>query len=508
MLMEDATAAQFRTQFMTHVFISHSHDDADFVNRYIRTPLEKHGLDTWYSTKDIPPGAVWREEIHKALGSCKWFLIVLTPQSVGSAEVKQEYEQIRDQRPDVRILPILANDCQITDLHQLDPALSRLQHIDFNKHGSTQAARILVCQCVKDLIQHLQGQLEGKVEELSKTVVELTTDNFRLESQLKTLKKQFEEITDFDGEPWENRLSESSKFFLPKEKRRCRVIAVANIKGGVGKTTITQNLGATLWSRGKRVLLVDLDHQGSLSRRCLSRERFEDMTRQSSVVTNLFEPSVNLADFPKWAKRLDKAEAFLVGADERLHRAEEQAKVHWLANLRTDDIRCLLVQALHQKSIAQHFDYVLLDCPPRMTTAYINGMVASDYLLIPVIVDPLSVEGVPRQLGWVRRLSRTKVIPNTQLLGIVANRSGTRDALYPREESIWSGLSQDYESAWGSEVYCFQNHIYPTVRISDANLQSKVPAFEPELRARFQDLADEVERRVEQFEPDREAIQA
>jgi len=493
---------------MTHVFISHSHEDADFVSRHIRTPLEQYGLDTWYSTKDIPPGAVWREEIQKALNTCKWFLIVLTPESVGSTEVRQEYEHIRDHRPDVRILPILANDCQLTDLRQIDPALSRLQHVDFNKHGSLRGASTLVRSCVKDLIQNLQGQLEQKVEELSKTVVELTNDNFRLESQLKTLKKQFEEITDFDGEPWENRLSESSKFFIPKEKRRCRIIAVANIKGGVGKTTITQNLGATLWSRGKRVLLVDLDHQGSLSRRCLSRERFEDMTRQRSVVTNLFENSANLADFPKWAKRLDKAEAFLVGADENLHRAEEQAKVHWLANLRQDDIRCLLVQALHQPSIAQYFDYIILDCPPRMTTAYINGMVASDYFLIPVIVDPLSVEGVPRQLGWVRRLSRTKVIPNTQLLGILANRSGQRDALYPREESIWNGLSQDYEKAWGSQVYCFQNHIYPTVRISDANLKSKIPAFDSELQARFQDLADEVERRVEQLEPDSTAIQA
>jgi cellulose biosynthesis protein BcsQ len=131
-----------------------------------------------------------------------------------------------------------------------------------------------------------------------------------------------------------------------------------------------------------------------------------------------------------------------------------------------------------------------------MTTAYINGIVASDYLLVPVILDPMSVEGVARQLGWLRRMADRHAMLRTQLLGIVANRSGNKESLRPREQDLFRALPADYEKAWGDKVYCFRRHVFPTVRIADAMGQGQFAAFHPELSPCFQQLADELAERV------------
>ncbi len=481
---------------MSYVFISHSGEDVAFVEKYVHKPLETYGFSTWYSGVDLQAGEKWRDAVQEALDTCRWFLIVLTPRSVISPEVRKEFEWIQTQRPDVRILPIVMEACHLESLH---PQLRDRHYIDYVKLGLRRGASTLIKNCVLDLMRQVEDR-KSEIEEMGKTVLQLTQTNMELERHKTQAQKQLDQVIKFDGRSWERAVNGAATSVMGKQSRRARVIAIANIKGGVGKTTITQNLGAALWSQGKRVLLIDLDHQGSLSRRCLPMAQFSDMVRQRNLITDVFTDAGNPADLQKRAVRIGDSEGFLIGADESLYLAEERAKVRWLANLEPKDLRFRLSHALSESGILDEFDYVLLDCPPRLTTAYINGVVASDYLLLPVVVDKMSLEGLPRQLGWLRKLTDQGIIPNTQLLGVLANRSGNREKLAPRETEMWKVVPPFYNKAWGDEVYCFRRHIFQAVAFFHAANQGKFPALIRDLQPIFNQLANEVVGRIQTLE--------
>ncbi len=89
--------------------------------------------------------------------------------------------------------------------------------------------------------------------------------------------------------------------------------------------------------------------------------------------------------------------------------------------LTPDDVRFRLRAILHTKEIADRFDFILLDCPPRLTTACINALAASDYVLIPVLPNVISTAAVPRLLRWLKNL-RLVACPDLAVLGIVGNK--------------------------------------------------------------------------------------
>ena len=76
----------------------------------------------------------------------------------------------------------------------------------------------------------------------------------------------------------------------------------------------------------------------------------------------------------------------------------------WQAKITTDDVRYRLRAILHSAEIADRFDFILLDCPPRLTTACINALAASDYVIVPVLPNPISTAAVPRLLQWLKLL--------------------------------------------------------------------------------------------------------
>lgn len=469
-----------------YVYISHASQDADLVEKNIRNPLRQFGL-----IPEVNRSPTTQEEERQLLQTCRWFVIALTPHSVAAPHVAQQLQWIRENRPDVRVLPVVAAPCSPDSL---DTSLGSLQQIDITKNGAG-AIRLLIYNCVGDLMSQFHS-LRGQIQQMGQSVAQLTQQNMELERQNKQFATQLDNVTRFDGEPWESLVDNVDQHYVPREQRSARVIAVANIKGGVGKTTITQNLGATLWSLGKRVLLIDLDHQGSLSRRCLKRAQFEQMAATSNLITKLFVDNPALVELPSWSTPIEGSGS-IIGADETLHLAEERLKVRWLAGMTEGDIRFRLADALAESGAMNQFDYILFDCPPRLTSAYINGIAAADFLLIPVVVDQMSIEGLPRQLGWLRRMSDRRIMPHTQLLGIVANRSGNSQGLTQRELQLWNSLPANYEQAWGGEVYCFATNIFPTVRFSDALSKSEFPAFDTELKPHFQKLAHEVIARID-----------
>jgi hypothetical protein len=109
------------------VFVSHSAQDREFVEKEIVQLLQSHGIETWYSTDDIGAGVKWERSIREGLKSCDWFLVVLSNESVKSEWVEAEVHWALDERKD-RIVPVRIDDCDEADLHL---KLRQIQAVDF-----------------------------------------------------------------------------------------------------------------------------------------------------------------------------------------------------------------------------------------------------------------------------------------------------------------------------------------------------------------------------------------
>jgi cellulose biosynthesis protein BcsQ len=96
----------------------------------------------------------------------------------------------------------------------------------------------------------------------------------------------------------------------------------------------------------------------------------------------------------------------------------------------------------------------LIDCPPRLTTGSINALAASDYVLIPVLLEEDSAAAVPRMIAWLKRF-QSAICADLNLLGVVGNRAFPRKNLIARQAVVWKSLEARCKSAWGSPVHLF-----------------------------------------------------
>ena len=221
-----------------------------------------------------------------------------------------------------------------------------------------------------------------------------------------------------------------------------RVIAIANQKGGSGKTTTTRALGAALAEREKRVLLVDLDPQASLSEGCqvelykLGKTIYHVLLGQAKLpeVTLNVSPGVDLAP----------ANIHLAAAELQLVNM----------NRREDRLRNAL------KAIDGTYDYALVDCPPSFGLLTVNALSAADGVLIPMTCDYYTMLGVRLLLETVREI-KEEVNPGLKVEGILPTRFDGR-TLHARET-----LDQTRE-ALGATYRIFDPPIKESVRFKES----------------------------------------
>lgn len=180
-----------------------------------------------------------------------------------------------------------------------------------------------------------------------------------------------------------------------------RIIAIANQKGGVGKTTTTVNLGACLAESGKRVLVIDLDPQGNAT----SGLGFDKNAQDST----LYDALMNSTPLLQCIKPTELANLYLVSSNKDLAGAE----VELVGENRREHRLQSMVQEMHKA-----YDFILIDCPPSLSLLTVNGLVAADSVLITLQCEYYALEGLSELLQTVI-LVRDNLNPRLRLEGVL-----------------------------------------------------------------------------------------
>jgi len=223
-----------------------------------------------------------------------------------------------------------------------------------------------------------------------------------------------------------------------------RIIAVANQKGGVGKTTTAINLAAALVETGLRVLVVDLDPQGNASTGLGIDAAERDLTTYDLLVDD-----AALADVI-YATEIE--DLCIIPATVDLSSAD----IELFANEKRS---FLLHDALRQTAMDEYeWDYILIDCPPSLNLLTVNAMVAAHSVLIPLQSEFFALEGVSQLMLTIREV-RQAANPNLRIEGVVLT-------MYDRRNNLSQQVEQDARDNLGELV--FQTKIPRNVRVSEA----------------------------------------
>ncbi|MDZ4736329.1 MAG: ParA family protein [Rhodospirillaceae bacterium] len=222
---------------------------------------------------------------------------------------------------------------------------------------------------------------------------------------------------------------------------RSRILAIANQKGGVGKTTTTVNLATALAACGKKVLILDLDAQGNASTGLGIDPPSRQVTSYQVIMgeapgeTAIKPTGVPGMDIIPASLDLTGAELELVGEERRERRLKEAL----------DPLRSL-------------YEYILIDCPPSLGLLTLNALVAADAVLVPLQCEFYALEGLSHLMGTIERVKR-HFNPALEIQGVVLT-------MYDKRNSLSDQVAADVRGHFGDKVY--ETVIPRNVRVSEA----------------------------------------
>src|SRR5947209_1074975 len=222
-----------------------------------------------------------------------------------------------------------------------------------------------------------------------------------------------------------------------------KIIAVANQKGGVGKTTTAVNLGCALAEQNLRVLIIDLDPQGNAT----SSFGLQDLEGES-----LYEPLLGAAPIAEKIVPTRVERVFMVPADLDLAGAEVEIA-------RLDNHLSRLAETLAPLRADDTFDFVLLDCPPSLGILMTNALAAADELLTPIQCEYFALEGLVKIVRIIEQIRDSGANPKLEIGGIVMT-------MFDSRTNLSSQVVADVRAHFGERVYT--TVIPRTVRLSEA----------------------------------------
>lgn len=225
-----------------------------------------------------------------------------------------------------------------------------------------------------------------------------------------------------------------------------RILAIANRKGGVGKTTTTVNVATAMAAAGKKVLVVDLDPQGNASTSMGVNKKGSMPSSYDVIIGNTkLSQAVVWTEIPNFS--LIPSSPDLAGAEIELVDVENR------------EFR--LKQALGKEAV--NYDYILIDCPPSLSLVTINALVAADAVIVPLQCEFLALEGVTDLIRNINQIKK-RFNPSLALHGVVLT-------MYDKRNNLSQMVEDDVRSFFGKKVY---NTVIPrNVRISEAPSHGK-----------------------------------
>ena len=236
----------------------------------------------------------------------------------------------------------------------------------------------------------------------------------------------------------------------------CRIIAIANQKGGVGKTTTTGNLGIGLAKQGKKVLLIDADAQGSLTASLGYTEPDTLEVTLATIMGNLIN------DNAMHGVEVEPTEGIL---------HHEEGIDLMPGNIELSGLEVSLVNVMSRETVLrsyieivrEDYDYILIDCMPSLGMITINALACADSILIPVQAAYLPVKGLQQLIKTVGKVKR-QINPKLEIEGILLTMVDSRTN-YAKD------ISSMLKEAYGSRVRIFTNVIPVSVRAAEISAE-------------------------------------
>ena len=252
-----------------------------------------------------------------------------------------------------------------------------------------------------------------------------------------------------------------------------KIIAIANQKGGVGKTTTTINLAAALAEAGKRILVVDLDPQGNASTGLGIEVEDREFTTYDLLLDDI-EPQDVIQQTETKGLLIVPATVDLSSADIELFSNEKRS--------------FLLHDALRQTQMDQfELDYILIDCPPSLNLLTVNAMIAAHSILVPLQSEFFALEGLSQLMLTIREV-RQNGNKDLRIEGVLLT-------MYDKRNNLSQQVENDARANLGELV--FQTVIPRNVRVSEApSFAMPVLSYDPTSKGAvaYRDLAAELTR--------------